>query len=213
MVTLAKEMLLDVAGRPLCARVACRVRAVQDGVDQLWYVDGDDPRLRPQVTATNGCRAGRRVAERGRPGPGLVATELLLDRTLEVGERYEVSFFVSYEERDGSVPPTGPVRPTGPVPPTGPVRPAEPVLRQLVTSPLESLEFGVSFDPAAPPGAVLACRWRARDGAEVSRRELTVPGCRSYQLVVADPVPGAYGWRWAAVAPVRLPTRPGTSAA
>jgi len=47
----------------------------------------------------------------------------------------------------------------------------------------------------------------------VSRRELTLPGCRSYQVVVADPVPGSYGFRWAAVAPARLPTRSGTSAA
>jgi hypothetical protein len=196
-VTLAKEVVLDSAGRPVCARVAARVRAVQDGVDQLWYVDGDDPRLRPLVTATNGCRSGRRVSERGRPGPGLVATELVLGRTLGVGERHDVSFLVSYEPRPGSVP----------------VRPAEPVFRQLVTRPLESLDLGVSFGPAAPPGAVLACRWRARDGAEVSRRELTVPGCRAYQLVVADPVPGGYGWRWAAAPPAARPTRAGTSAA
>jgi hypothetical protein len=196
-VSLTKEVLLDSAGRPLCARVAARVRALQDGVDRLWYADGDDPRTRPQVTATCGCRPGRRVPERGRPGPGLVATELVLGRTLGAGERYDVSFLVSYEPRPGAMP----------------VRAVEPVFRQLVTRPLESLDLGLSFDPAAPPRAVLACRWRARDGAEVSRRELTVPGCRSYQVVTADPVPGSYGWRWAAVTPARLPTRPGTSAA
>jgi hypothetical protein len=122
------------------------------------------------------------VPERGRPGPGLVATELVLGRTLGVGERHDVSFLVSYEPRAGSAP----------------VRPADPVLRQLVTRPLESLDLCLSFDPAAVPGAVLACRWRARDGAEVARRELTVPGCRSYELLVADPAPGGYGWRWAA---------------
>lgn len=196
-VSLTKEVLLDPVGRPLCARVAAQVRAIQDGVDRLWYVDGDDPRLRPLVTATSGCRPGRRMPEQGRAGPGLVATELVLGRTLGLGERYGVSFLVSYEPRAGSVP----------------VRPAEPVFRQLVTRPLESLDLALSFDPAAPPGTVLACRWRPRDGAEVSRRELTVPGCRSYQVVVADPVPGSYGWRWAAVTPARLPTRPGTSAA
>jgi hypothetical protein len=190
-------VLLDPAGRPRCARVSARVRALQDGVDRLWYVDGDDPRLRPVVTATGGCRPGRRVPERGRAGAGLVATELVFDRSLGPGERYGVSFLVSYEPRAGTVP----------------ARPAEPVLRQLVTSPLESLDLGLSVDPAAPPGAVLACRWRARDGAEVARRELTRPGCRSYQVVVADPVPGSYGLRWAAVTPARLPTRPGTSAA
>ena len=196
-VTLAKEVLLDPAGRPLCARVATRVRAVQDGVDRLWYVDGDDPRLRPLVAATTGCRPGRRVPERGRAGPGLVATELVLDRALGIGERHDVSFLVSYEPRAGSEP----------------VRPAEPVFRQLVSHPLESLDLGLSFDPAAPPRAVLTCRWRPRDGAEVSRRELTLPGCRSYELVVADPAPGCYGWRWAGAATVRLPVRSGTSAA
>ena len=137
------------------------------------------------------------MPERGRPGPGLVATELVLHRTLSVGERQDVSFVVSYEP-PASVP--------------GPVRPAEPVFRHLVTRPIESLDLGLSFDPDGAPDEVLICRWRARDGVEISRRALRVPGCRSYQLVVADPVPGGYGWRWAA-APVRLKPRPGTSAA
>ena len=200
-VTLAKEVRLDPAGRPLCVRVAARVLALQDGVDRVWYVDGDDPRLRPLVAGTGGCRVGRRVAERGRPGPGLVATELVLQRTLALGERGDLTLLVSYEPRAGV-----------------PARPAEPVFRQLVAHPLESLHLGLSFDPAARQSAVVTYRWRARDGAEVSRRELTMPGCRSYELVVADPVPGGYGWRWAAVAPVapvRLQDRPapGTSAA
>jgi hypothetical protein len=196
-VTLAKEVRLDPSARPVCVRVASRVLAVQDGVDRLWYVDGDDPRLHPLVTGLAGCRAGRRVAERGQPGPGLVATELLLPRTLAAGERHDVTFLVSYEPRPGLVP----------------GRLAEPVFRHLVTHPAESLHLGLSFDPATPPGAVATYRWRARDGAEVSRRELTVPGCRSYELVITDPVPGGYGWRWAAV-PVRLRDRPpGTSAA
>ncbi len=195
--TLAKEVRLDPAGRPLRVRVAARVLAVQAGVDRLWYVDGDDPRLRPQVTGTAGCRAGRRVAEPGRPGPGLVATELVLHRPLALGERYDVTFLVSYEPRAA-----------------GPGRPAVPVFRELVAHPVESLHLRLSFDPAATPDAVLTHRWRARDGAEVSRRELTVAGCRSYELVVADPVPGGYGWRWAA-APARLHDRrpPGTTAA
>jgi hypothetical protein len=98
-VSLTKEVLLDPAGRPLCARVAARVRALQDGVDRLWYVDGDEPRLRPLVTATSGCRPLRRVPERAGPVPGLVATELVLDRTLALGERYGVSFLVSYDPR------------------------------------------------------------------------------------------------------------------
>jgi hypothetical protein len=196
-VTLAKEVRLDPHGRPLCVRVAARVLAVQDGVDRLWYVDGDDPRLRPRVSGTAGCRPGRRVPELGRPGPGLVATELVLHRTLGLGERHDVTFLVSYEPRAGM-----------------PGPPAEPVFRQLVAHPVETLHLGLSLDPAAAAGAVVTYRWRGRDGAEVSRRELTVPGCRSYELVVADPVPGGYGWRWAA-APARLRDQrpPGTSAA
>jgi hypothetical protein len=199
-VTLAKRVRLDHAGRPLCVRVEARVRALQDGVDRLWYVDGDDPRLRPLVSGASGCRAGRRGPERGRPGPGLVAIELVLDRSLALGERQDVSFLVSYEPRVAAA--------------TLPARPAEPMVRYLVPRPLECLDLGLSFDPAAAPGVVLACRWRARDGVEISRRALTVPGCRSYQLVLADPGPGGYGWRWAAT-PVRLRAsgRPGTSAA
>jgi hypothetical protein len=195
-VTLAKEVRLDPAGRPVCARVAAQVLAMQDGVDRLWHVDGDDPWLRPGVTGTSGCRTGRRVPEPGRSGPGLVATELVLPRALALGERHDVTFLVSYEPWAGA-----------------PARPAA-VFRQLVAHPVENLYLGLSFDPAAAPGAVLTYRWRARDGAEVTRRELTVPGCRSYELVVADPVPGGYGWRWAA-APARLLERrpPGTSAA
>jgi hypothetical protein len=197
-VTLAKESGLDAAGRPRWLRVSARVRAAHDGVDRLWYLDGDDPRLRPLVSGTTGCYPGRRVPERGRRGPGLVATELVLDHPLARGERRDVSFLVSYDHRSGAAP----------------ARRLRPVFRHVVERPLESLDLSVSFDPAAEPGAVLACRWRPRDGAETSRRELTVPGCRAYQLVVADPAPGGYGWRWAA-APVgqRAPRRPGTSAA
>jgi endogenous inhibitor of DNA gyrase (YacG/DUF329 family) len=200
LMTLAKDARLDPAGRLLSLRVTARVRALHDGVDRLWYLDGDDPLLRPVVIEATGCRPDRRVPERGRPGPGLLATELVLDRRLARGECHDVSFLVTYEPRRG----TGPAS-------AG--RPAPPLFRHVVERPLERLDLSLSFDPA--PGAVLACRWRPRDGAETSRRELTVPGCRSYQLVIADPPPGGYGWRWAAAASARArpPRRSGTSAA
>ena len=196
-VTLAKEARLGPSGL-LYVRITARVRAAHDGVDRLWYLDGDDPLLRPVVTEATGCRPERRVPERGRPGPGLLATELVLDRVLAGGECQDVSFLVMYEPRRGTAP-----APAG--------RLAAPVFRHAVERPLERLDLSVSFDPAAAPDAVLACRWRPRDGVETCRRELTVPGCRSYQLVIADPAPGGYGWRWAAAASARI--RPGTSAA
>ncbi len=196
-VTVVKEVRLGAGGRPLAVRVTLRIRAAHDGVDRFWYVDSGDPGARPAVGDTAGCRAARRVPEpgpAGLPGPRLVAAELLLDRPLLRGELHELSFGVRYEP--------------------GPRRPGEPVFRHLLDQPAERLDLSVSFESQAEPAAMLACRWRPRDGAELSRRAVTVPGCLAYQLVVDDPAPGGYGWRWVPT-PVRLPAprRPGTSAA
>jgi hypothetical protein len=146
---------------------------------------------------TTGCRVGRRVPEPRPPGPAgprLVAVELLLDRPLARGEVDELSFSVRYEP--------------------GPRRPGDPLFRHVLEQPAQRLDLSVSFDPRSAPAEMLTCRWRPRDGSEASRRPVTVPGCRAYQLVVDDPAPGGYGWRWAP-APVRLPAarRSGPSAA
>jgi hypothetical protein len=176
-VRLGKHARIGPDGQVLSVRVDAEVRAARDGVDRFWYVDGDDPRRRPLVTDPTGCRPGRRVPEPGRTGPGLVATELRLDRPLARGERHRLSFLVRY----------GPGGPGG----RGPF-----VFRHVVGRPLESLDLAVSFEPRALPAGILACRWRIRDGVETARRETTLAGCRSYERVVADPAPGWYGWCW-----------------
>jgi hypothetical protein len=183
-VSVAKDVRLDAGGRVGSARVALVVRAAHDGVDRVWYVDGGDPRQRPVVGDTAGCRAVRRVPEPGARGAGLVAVELVLDRPLARGERHALSFQVRYEP--GGVPSP---------------RPPEPVFRHVLEQPVERLELRAGF--GSRPAEVLACRWRSRDGAELAREAVTVPDGRTYELVVADAGPGAYGWRWAPVA-VRL---------
>jgi endogenous inhibitor of DNA gyrase (YacG/DUF329 family) len=178
-VAVAQEVRLGAGYRPLQVRVTLSVRAAHDGVDRYWYVDRDDPRSRSAVGATTGCRVGRRVPEPGPPGlpgPRLAAVELVLDRRLARGEVHELSFAVRFDP--------------------GPRRPAEPEFRYLLDQPAQRLDLSVSFDPRAEPAEMLACRWRPRDGSEQSRRAVTVPGCRTYQLVVDDPAPGGYGWRW-----------------
>lgn len=174
-VALAEHVRLGPGRRPVAARVALEVRAAHDGVDRFWYVDGGDPGLRPAVVDAAGARSGRQVLELGPvPGPRLAAAELLLPRPLARGDTARFSVLVRYD----------------PVPGT-------PVVRWMVNRPYERLDLSLSFDPRSVPDAVLACRWRHRDGVEVARRDLTVPGCATYQLVVADPAPGGYGFRWA----------------
>jgi hypothetical protein len=176
-VALAEEVRLGPGHRPVAARITLRVRAAHDGVDRFWYVDGADPRSGPVVVETDGCRRGRRVRE---PGPvrgaRLAASELVLDHRLERGERHELSFLVRYDPAPG---------------------PPQPVFRRLVNRPYERLDLSVGFDGDRAPDTVLACRWRHRDGTELDRRDVTVAGCLAYRLVVTDPVPGGYGWRWA----------------
>ena len=196
-VAVAEEVRLGAGHHPLLVRRTLRVRAAHDGVDRYWHLDTVDPRWRPAIMDTAGCRVGRRVPEPrppGPPGPRLVAVELLLDRPLARGEVRELAFSVRYEP--------------------GPRRPGDPLFRHVLDQPAQRLDLSVSFDPRSEPAEILTCRWRPRDGAEAARRPVTVPGCRAYQLVVDDPAPGGYGWRWAP-APVRLPAahRSGPSAA
>lgn len=187
-VALAEEVQLGPGRQPVAARVTLRVRAAHDGVDRFWYVDGGDPGLRPAVVAATGGRTGRQVLELGPvPGPRLAAAELLLDRRLARGESHQFSVTVRYHPAPGA-----------------------PVLRWMVDRPYERLDLSMSFDPRSVPAAVLSCRWRHRDGAEVTRREVTVPGCATYRLAVPDPAPGGYGWRWT---PARPAAARGASAA
>lgn len=196
-IAVVEDVRLGAGHSPLLVRKTLRVRAAHDGVDRYWYVDVADPRSRPAIVDTAGCRVARRVPEprpSGPPGPRLVAVELVLDRPLARGEVHELSFAVRYQP--------------------GPRRPGDEAYRYVLHQPAQRLDLSVSFDPRSEPAEILACRWRSRGGAEASRRPVTVPGCRSYQLVVDDPAPGGYGWRWAP-APVRLPAarRSGFSAA
>ena len=193
----SEEVSLGAGRRPVCTRITLRVRAAHDGVDRFWYVDSGDPLLRPAVAGTAGCRTGREVLEPAPPaGPALLAAELMLDRRLARGERHEFSFLVRYD------------------PGSTWTRPAEPVFVRTVARPYERLDLTLSFDQPAVPAEVLACRWRHRDGVEVARRRVTVPGCATYQMVVSDPAPGGYGWRWApAVGRSARVRQPGTSAA
>jgi hypothetical protein len=177
-VRLAKDVRLGAGRRLLCVRISLRVRAVHDGVDRYWYVDTGDPRLRPTVVDTTGCTAGRSLTEAApAPGPALVATELVLDRTLARGEHHDFSLLVQYD------------------PDAVGLRPGEPLFRHQLDRPHERLDLSVSFDPRALPAEIRRCRWTHRDRAEHSRA-VTVPGCAAYQLVVTDPVPGGYGWQW-----------------
>ena len=177
-VELAKDVRLGASRRPLCVRISLRVRAVHDGVDRFWYVDSADPRLHPTVVETTGCRTGRSVLEAAPgPGPALVAAELLLDRRLARGEHHDFSFLVRYD-----------IDPVA-------LRPVEPVVRHQLDRPHERLDLSVSFDPRSLPAEIRRFRWTHRDRVGVSRA-VTVPSCAAYQLVVTDPVPGAYGWQW-----------------
>jgi hypothetical protein len=185
-VTVAEDHRLGPDRRPRGVRVTLRVRAAHDGVDRHWLVR-PEPRTRSTVVGIDGCRTGREVVEQGEPdlavppGRRLLATELLLDRVLRRGEHHEFSLLVHHADQEADR--------------VG-LRTAEAVVRHVRFQPYERLDLAVSFDPAALPVEVLRCRWRQRDLAEVARRRATRSGCRQYRLVVDDPAPGGYGWRW-----------------
>jgi hypothetical protein len=54
------------------------------------------------------------------------------------------------------------------------------------------------------------CRWSTQDFQLIEQRPLDVGSCASYQQVIHNPVPGAYGWSWTTVA---AGSSTGTSAA
>ncbi|HZB49290.1 MAG TPA: hypothetical protein VE547_09370, partial [Mycobacteriales bacterium] len=181
-VSLAKDHRLGASRRPLCTRVTLEVRAVHDGVDRYWFLDAVDARLDPTVVEESGCRAGERLVEPPGAGPAaaeqrLTALELVLDRPLAGGERHCFSFLVQYD--------TGQALPR-----------TVPLFRHVETQPCERLDLRLSFDRRSVPEEVRQCRWRHRDLAEAWSRPRTMPGCVGYQLVLTDPAPGGYGWRW-----------------
>jgi hypothetical protein len=182
------------------------VRAAHDGVDRYWFVDATDARLEPTVVDATGCTAGLHLPEP--PGAALVppeqrlvALELLFDHPLARGERHGFSFLVQYDA-ELALP-----------------RTTLPLFRHVEMQPCERIDLTVSFDRRSVPDEVVQCRWRHRDLAEVWSRPRTLPGCQGYQLVVADPAPGGYGWRWVwgpasdSVAGVGRRPRAGVSAA
>jgi hypothetical protein len=183
LVSLRKDHRLGASRRPLCTRITLEVRAAHDGVDRYWFLDATDARLDPTVVDTSGCRAGEGVPEP--PGPALVprdqrlvALELVLDHPLARGERHRFSFLVQYDA-EVALP-----------------RMTLPQFRHVQVQPCEWIDLKVSFDRRSVPEEVRQCRWRQRDLAEVWSRSRTLPGCLDYQLVITDPAPGGYGWRW-----------------
>jgi hypothetical protein len=181
-VSLTKDHRLGASRRPLCTRIVLEVRAAHDGVDRYWFLDAIDARLDPTVVDTTGCQAGQHVAEPSGsalvpPDERLVALELLFDHPLACGERHRFSFLVQYDA-ELALP-----------------RVPLPLFRHVEGLPCERIDLTVSFDRRSTPAEVLQCRWRQRDLVEVWSRSKT-PGCLCYQLVVADPAPGGYGWRW-----------------
>jgi hypothetical protein len=179
-VSLTKDHRLGASRRPLCTRITLEVRAVHDGVDRYWFVHATDVRLDPTVVDTTGCQSGERVPEPPGPPPvpaelRLTALELVFDRPLARGERHSFSFLIQYDT-DHALPRT------------------LPLFRHVAVQPCERIDLRVSFDRRSVPEEVRQCRWRLRDMAETWIR--TRPGCLCYQLVVTDPAPGGYGWRW-----------------
>lgn len=193
-VELSKEHRLGRGRLPLYTRVAMRVRAVHDGVDRFWFVHAPDPRLRPTLVEGRGCRVEREVAEpRVSQLPSmaapLMAAELVFDRALGRGERYDFSFLVQSDAE------------------WDPPRPPDPVFRHLQSRPCEKLDLAVTFDRKTRPVSVLECRWRPRDLAEVVRRR-PPEQCWQYRLIIDDPRPAGYGWRWEWAAGLDVPGDP-----
>jgi hypothetical protein len=179
-VTVAKQRRLGTGRQPEHTRVSMRIRALHDGVDRFWYVHSPDPRLRSRLVGGAGCRVGREVGEPvGGTGFPLLAAELLLPGPLARGEHHDFCFAVHYhtDHRSDRVPAS--------------------VFRHLQAQPCERLDLSVAFPPEATPAEMLQCRWRQRDLAEVWRSARTLDGCREYRLLVDDPAPGGYGYRWA----------------
>jgi hypothetical protein len=182
-VSFTMDHRLGASRRPLCARITLEVRAAHDGVDRYWFLDASDARLDPTVVEPSGCRTGRYVSEPPSHAPvppdqRLVAVELVFDHPLARGERHLFSFLVQYDAE------------------LAPPRTTVPLLRHVQAQPCERIDLTVSFDRRSVPDEVRQCRWRQRDLQEVWSRSKTRPGCLDYQLVVTDPGPGGYGWRW-----------------
>jgi hypothetical protein len=182
-ISTTKTYVLGWGNRPVHTVISPRLRAANDLVDRHWFLHAPTTHAHPVVTEISGCQRGRTINEdqvlrsntsTADGGYQLQAVELLFDRVLRRGEPYEFSFTVGYAGDD--------------------TRPDD-LFRHVQSQPCEALNLLLEFREDKP-AELYQCRWNTQDFQLTEQRPLDVRSCASYQQVIDNPLPGAYGWSW-----------------
>lgn len=110
-------------------------------------------------------------------GYKLVAVELLFDRVLTCRERYAFTFSINY---------------------SGIQAPREDLFRHIQVQPCELLALTMEFKEQRPE-QLNRSRWTG-DLKLIDQQPLDLDAQGRYRQVIANPVPGAYGWTWTGAA-------------
>lgn len=124
------EHLIGASGMPTCRRTTQRLRALDDGVDSYLFLVNTE---RVRIDRCEGGTAGRPR----RVGPGVWAVVITLDKSLNRGETWDLTFETTFEYRE---------------------LPA-PHVRRAAPLHAVDLEMTIAFDPARLPRAVHLSTW------------------------------------------------------
>jgi hypothetical protein len=174
-VTLHDHVYVGADGRIGEVRSLRVIEATQSGVDRIPYLY-DTSSLTLEVG--QGC-AGV-AGELRRIGPNVFATEILLARTLALGETLTVEYTTSF----------------GPA--SDPRDRFNREYRRAVVDQLENLDMRIQFDPARLPADLWWTTWEGVDGAVVGQQQVALDSqhaAQHYLRTVQRAVVG-FHWHW-----------------
>jgi len=166
---------IGVDGRIDRARTLQVIEAIVPGVDRIPYLCDTNVLT---IDVGQGCRE---IASQLRQiRPEVFATEILLAKTLNLGETITLEYWTTYRY------------------PGNPRDPGEREWRRAVLRKLDNYDIRVQFDAANLPASVWWARWDGAEGEVIEREEVTLDSqhsahryLRSFEKAVA----GFY-WQW-----------------
>ena len=154
------------------------IEAIEAGVDRIPFVCDTNV-----VTLEVGQGCKELAGQLQWIGEDFFATEILLSRTLDIGETLTLEYWLSYLYPAGD--------------------PSALVYRRAVMRELHNLDMRVEFDPARLPSQVWWAHWDGADGTVLEREAMTLDSQNSAHryLRSLDRTAAGFYWAWDAGSP------------
>jgi len=173
--SLHDHVYVDRDGRIDRARILHVIEAIAQGVDRIPYLC--DTNVLTVEVGQGGKELNGDVQQ---VGDDLFFAEILLARTLDLGETITLEYWLTYRF------------------PGDPTDPAEREFRRAVMRHAENIDMRIEFHPSRPPANVWWAHWDGTDGDVMKRETVTLDSeCSVHRFVrsVDKTVVGFY-WQW-----------------